>query len=263
MLPAVLLALGIHALLFNIPASWIKKTASPRPKLKTVTISMVSLKPEVHRVETALSVSPVPPLPPALMMPKKTRKIPKTTIVPIPRLKQLRRTIDPLNAVAPLSNGKKSLKTDAPSFPETKQKKAGKQPIPKPKEPQATKEIPVSDGSLSISRMLPKNEIAATPGKIPPGTLSERKAVPLYKKKPLPIYPRIARRRGYQGTVILEVRVDKNGKVSDIHIAESSGYAVLDQRAVDTVKNWLFEPGTKGGRTVDSWVKIPIRFQLK
>jgi len=38
-------------------------------------------------------------------------------------------------------------------------------------------------------------------------------AVPLYKVNPPPEYPRLARKRGYQGTVVLDVLVDQNGKV--------------------------------------------------
>ncbi|MFH1293107.1 MAG: energy transducer TonB [Pseudomonadota bacterium] len=90
-----------------------------------------------------------------------------------------------------------------------------------------------------------------------------REAVPAYKKNPPPRYPRIARRRGYEGTVIMQVLVDRNGRVKELHIVQSSGHDVLDRAAITSVKNWQFEPGMRGDLKVDTWVKVPVRFQLK
>ena len=88
-------------------------------------------------------------------------------------------------------------------------------------------------------------------------------AVPLYKVNPLPEYPRIARKRGYQGTVVLEVLVDQNGRVGDLRLFTSSGHSILDRSAMASVKGWLFEPGMKGNKKLDMWVRVPIRFELK
>ena len=88
-------------------------------------------------------------------------------------------------------------------------------------------------------------------------------AVPLYKVNPLPEYPRIARKRGYQGTVVLEVLVDQNGRVGDLRLFTSSGYSILDKKAMASVKGWLFEPGMKGDKKLDMWVRVPVRFELK
>ena len=88
-------------------------------------------------------------------------------------------------------------------------------------------------------------------------------ATPLYRRNPVPEYPLIARKRGYQGTVVLEVLVDREGKVKDLTLSASSGYSVLDQAALTSVKAWLFDPGTRGGDKVEMWVKVPVRFQLE
>jgi TonB family protein len=88
-------------------------------------------------------------------------------------------------------------------------------------------------------------------------------AVPLYKVNPLPEYPRIARKRGYQGTVVLEVLVDQNGRVGDLRLFTSSGHSILDRKAMASVKVWLFEPGMKGDKKLDMWVRVPVRFELK
>jgi protein TonB len=87
-------------------------------------------------------------------------------------------------------------------------------------------------------------------------------ARPLYRKNPPPKYPRLARKRGYEGTVILEVLVDEKGRVADLRVYDSSGYEILDQSARTSVEKWLFEPGTKDGRVTQMWVRVPIRFKL-
>lgn len=90
-----------------------------------------------------------------------------------------------------------------------------------------------------------------------------REAMPLYKVNPPPEYPRIARKRGYQGTVVLEVLVDRNGRVGDLRLFTSSGYSILDRKAMASVKLWLFEPGMKGDKKLDMWVRVPVSFQLR
>ena len=94
-------------------------------------------------------------------------------------------------------------------------------------------------------------------------TLVVREAAPLYKVNLPPKYPVIARKRGYQGTVVLEVLVDQNGMVGDLRLFASSGHSILDRSAMASVKGWLFEPGMKGNKKLDMWVRVPIRFELK
>ena len=90
-----------------------------------------------------------------------------------------------------------------------------------------------------------------------------QEAVPVYRKNPSPKYPRMARRRGYEGTVVMEVLVNRDGSVEELRLYESSGYTVLDRSAMNSVKKWLFHPGKRGDKEVDMWVKVPVRFQLK
>lgn len=90
-----------------------------------------------------------------------------------------------------------------------------------------------------------------------------REAFPLYKTNPLPVYPRDARKRGFNGTVVLSVFVDESGRVKNLSMFTSSGFRILDDAALNAVKNWLFEPGMKGNRKAAMWVRVPIRFELK
>jgi len=85
-------------------------------------------------------------------------------------------------------------------------------------------------------------------------------AHPIYKRNISPPYPLLARKRGYQGTVLLEVLVSKDGKAASIQLSRSSGYNILDRAAIKGVRGWLFYPAKRGDELFEMWVKIPIRF---
>jgi TonB family protein len=87
-------------------------------------------------------------------------------------------------------------------------------------------------------------------------------AYPDYKVNPKPHYPYVARRRGYEGIVVLKVLVMEDGRVGEIRIEESSGFEILDEAAIKSVRKWVFSPAKRNGIPVSSWVKIPIRFEL-
>jgi len=87
-------------------------------------------------------------------------------------------------------------------------------------------------------------------------------AHPIYKHSISPPYPLLARKRGYQGTVLLEVLVSTDGKDASIRLSRSSGYSILDRAAIKGVRDWLFYPAKRGDKVFEMWVKIPIRFTL-
>ena len=62
---------------------------------------------------------------------------------------------------------------------------------------------------------------------------------------PKPTYPGYAWRNRYQGTVSLELIVDAGGSVVEAKVVKSSGFTILDDAAVKTVKEkWKFPPGS-------------------
>lgn len=87
-------------------------------------------------------------------------------------------------------------------------------------------------------------------------------AAPNYGINPLPKYPLLAREKGYEGTVYLRVLVRVNGRVGQLAVDRTSGYEILDRAAVDSVKEWAFFPAKKGGKLVESWVLLPVKFAL-
>ncbi|MEM7518662.1 MAG: energy transducer TonB, partial [Planctomycetota bacterium] len=79
---------------------------------------------------------------------------------------------------------------------------------------------------------------------------------------PRPKYPRKARVRRWEGTAILEVEVSESGAPLQIRLHKSSGHAILDEAALETVRTWKFVPGQKGGKASKTTVQVPVTFRL-
>ncbi len=88
-------------------------------------------------------------------------------------------------------------------------------------------------------------------------------ARPCYKSNPSPKYPEIARRRGYEGEVLLSVGVAADGTVTTLKVKQTSGHPVLDRAAMRAVAVWEFEPAQRMGIPVPLTVDIPVRFVLR
>jgi protein TonB len=84
-----------------------------------------------------------------------------------------------------------------------------------------------------------------------------------YLKNPRPAYPEIALRRGWEGQVLLRVRVSPEGRPTTITIVSSSGRDVLDQAATEAVRGWTFVPARQGNEATAGWVNVPIVFHLQ
>ena len=96
--------------------------------------------------------------------------------------------------------------------------------------------------------------------KAPPAPVI-RKAKPLYRHNPPPRYPRLARKRKYQGVVILEATTSPKGKVVRIKVLRS--IPMLDQAAIDAVKQWVYEPMIIKGKPRAVTFTVTVRFKLK
>jgi protein TonB len=75
-----------------------------------------------------------------------------------------------------------------------------------------------------------------------------------------PVYPDIARRARVEGTVILESVLDTSGNVTELRVIRS--VPLLDQAALDAVRQWRYTPTIYGGRPVSVLMTITIRFTL-
>jgi TonB family protein len=88
-------------------------------------------------------------------------------------------------------------------------------------------------------------------------------AYPRYQLNTPPVYPGLARKRGQEGTVVLQVLVSRAGRVDDLKIDDSSNFTLLDRAAVSAVRKWKFEPGKQGKEKIPMWVRVPVTFKLK
>ena len=80
---------------------------------------------------------------------------------------------------------------------------------------------------------------------------------------PAPEYPMEARRRGFEGKVVLRVEVSAAGRPLQVTVLTSSGHSSLDQAALDAVERWRFEPATQAGQAVAGAANVPVQFRLE
>ncbi len=89
------------------------------------------------------------------------------------------------------------------------------------------------------------------------GIISATRTSQIWMFAPFPSYPLQARARGEQGTVGIRLTIGTDAKPKDIQIIKSSGYALLDQAAVQAVRLWRAHKKYVGVR-----LNLPIKFEL-
>lgn len=96
----------------------------------------------------------------------------------------------------------------------------------------------------------------------PPPRAQQAKVVPAKPlKQETPEYPRAMRRYGLRGQVLIDFTVDTAGKVQNPVIFQSDNPA-FDEPALEALRKWKFEPGTRDGKPVALQQRVPIIFQL-
>lgn len=78
---------------------------------------------------------------------------------------------------------------------------------------------------------------------------------------PDPEYSELARKARYQGVALLGVIVGPDGKPHDVWVVKKLGLG-LDQKAIDAVRTWTFEPATRDGEPVAVLINIEVSFRL-
>jgi protein TonB len=82
---------------------------------------------------------------------------------------------------------------------------------------------------------------------------------PIYS--PEPEFSEEARKAKYQGVCTLMIVVTADGRPTNIRVVNSLGMG-LDEKAMETVKTWRFEPGQKDGHAVDVEVAVEVDFRM-
>ncbi len=268
---SLLLAILLHGLFFFWGERWFPARAPQRTPAVPLTLALAPVpvpapappvvkEPEPPKAPPRRSepvVSPAPPVP-AKPPPRKTDRPPK----PQPAVKP------PVPVKRPAA-----VPPPVPQPPPPAEPFVERRPAPAEAEAHRPPSQPVDGNIPDTAAPSPPTEAVTSPPPDPaptpsanrtePPSTGDREAVPMYRENPAPEYPRIARKRKYEGTVVLSVKVTREGRAAEITIDESSGYSILDRAAAAAVESWRFAPGTRGNRPVEMWVKIPIRFQIE
>jgi periplasmic protein TonB len=249
---AAALALALHALLLSTRVKWTGETLlSPPPPIR-LSLSYRSPEPEPAAPPPIIESHPKAPTSPAPKGVKEPKRLPVSEKKdPLPKKRPVRTAKEP----KPLPESPAADKDMEPK-PATEEKTETTAPMERPPS--------IPPGSAKAMTPHPPHGLPSSPesgnDKV---QAPSRLAVPLYLRNPPPEYPPAARRRGYEGTVVLEVLVDRKGKVRDQRLFESSGHDLLDRAAMRSVKGWEFEPARHGEEAVEMWVKVPLTFRLK
>jgi protein TonB len=79
--------------------------------------------------------------------------------------------------------------------------------------------------------------------------------------EPDPEYSEEARKAKYQGVCVVQLVVGTDGRPHDIKVQRSLGLG-LDEKAIEAVNLWKFEPGMKDGNPVATIINVEVQFRL-
>jgi periplasmic protein TonB len=135
-------------------------------------------------------------------------------------------------------------------------------PGPRPAELAANTLIPVDIFPATSETVPNAGTVEAVSGAGPPATGEPTSIAAGYLFNPKPIYPKEARRRKQQGTVLLEVQVSEEGFPAWVGLKRGSGFATLDEAAIQAVRHWKFSPARLGPARLASRIEVPVEFRL-
>ena len=154
--------------------------------------------------------------------------------------------------------------------------------IPEPEKAIPEPEIPVVKPEVDqqvIDNPMPEvveipPEIEAPPAEMPPSDTAPVASTPVApvgaasaelktRTRIDPTYPPSSRRAGEEGTVQLRILVDERGAPREVQVSRGSGFARLDQAAIDAVRKWRFIAAISGGQAVTAWTQVSVTFRLQ
>ncbi len=85
---------------------------------------------------------------------------------------------------------------------------------------------------------------------------------PPLRESPMPDYTADLRRRGVEGRVVLEVDLDRRGRIADLRV-RSSEDAELSTQALDAIGRWRFDPARRGFESTEYSFRLTLTFYLE
>lgn len=227
--------------------------------------------PDIGDVESPAAPPEVAPVPPAPDVPPPPQMVaappppppPPVIAAPPPAPPPPAALAAPILAPPPLEQTPPQI-AEAPPAPE---------PVPEPEQPRQVTEAPPPPERRPPPRQTAPQTAPPAPVRLNAalqgmesftleGRIAPPEALDTVRNR-RPAYPEISRRRGQEGTVMLELRVDANGRVVDVRVTESSGFSALDAAAVETLREWRFRPAQRGGMPVAGSITTAVHFRLE
>ena len=140
-------------------------------------------------------------------------------------------------------------------------------PLPPPQIQRRRDRLPTEPSPTHRVAQLPRrsfDRVLSVPRATPPSVnLTETTRLPVFEANRPPVYPPEAYRRALEGMVLLRVHIAADGRVTEVEVVQTSGYAVLDGAAINAVRTWRARPALRAGKPIQTTVKLPIRFKLR
>lgn len=116
----------------------------------------------------------------------------------------------------------------------------------------------VAEAAAPAKSVAPSSEVAPVPST--PKVLKSSSVC--YLVRPVPVYPIASQELGEEGTVMVKVLIDQQGKAKEVSVEKSSGYPRLDRAAVAAEKTARYRPYMEGGVALMALVTHPTTFTL-
>jgi len=141
-------------------------------------------------------------------------------------------------------------------------------PVEVPEEIIPEESIDMGEGAGGVEGGVPGGVVGGIVGGLPDAPPPPVQAVrvggqikePKKLKDIKPVYPDIAKQARVQGVVILECTISPQGKVTDVKVLR--GIPLLDQAAVEAVKQWVYTPTLLNGVPVPVIMTVTVNFKL-
>ena len=135
--------------------------------------------------------------------------------------------------------------------------------VARPKIPVETLDEDVEEEETIEDTRLDMSDLPDAPPPPPPsrGNFLVFDKAPKVKKYVKAEYPALAKQAEIEGIVTLQVTINERGRVMDARVIRSDA-EILNQAALDAIKQWEFEPAEQSGNPVKATITIPLQFTL-
>ena len=273
---AFVVSVVIHAALIAVMPGF-RSVPIETPRVLEVEIVPMQAPPE-PRVEERPVVLPkmvaprVEPVPePVVRLPPQPEPppVPRTEVIPVPRAEPRPEFVVPRPELRPEPKAELPLESSPePKIELPPEPAARVEPRPEPQP------LPREAPPPVVQPRVEPSVAAPTPPVVVPQLKAvdesrERTLIERYQQiisakiKQHEEYPPVAKRRHWEGTTVVQLRLTPEGKVTDIAIVERSGHEILDEAAVKMIRKASPLPlPPEGLRGSDHTVFVPIKFRL-